>query len=310
MTAEAYEENDPFDNYSDETEVGVGFSDTTLLAVSVLGFVVMAFFVYITIVSRVAASSAENAMAKKGGGDGGELLDYEEELLRSDVASLNRAQRRLRAKAVMKRERRAATTTEDTTHHHEEEEVEEDDDHQALSRKEREKAAKATEKRERHLNDETRREEQRQAVAAAKEDKKRRLELEAKRAREEKLRREEQLEQEKVKQFNQWNTFLASPDGTNSLSVQDWVQELQHNGAVAVPLKDLTIRFDCSMEHVKERICQLVDAGRINGVIDEETLYLLSHAQLLSLASFVASNGEVSLGDLAEETRRLLSPQQ
>jgi DDRGK domain len=297
--------DDPFDNYSDGTEVGVGFSDTTLLAVSVLGFAVTAYLVYSIIVSRVSASA--EAIPK--GGEDGEL-DYEEELLRSDVSSLNRAQRRARAKALMKRERLVAA--EDT--HHEEEEDHGDNDggnhHQALSRKEREKAAKATEKKERQLNDEMRREEQRQAVEAAKEDKKKRLELEAKRAREEKIRREEQLAQQKVTQYNQWNTFLASPDGSNSLSVQDWVQELQYKGAVAVPLKELTARFDCSMDHVKERICQLVDAGRINGVIDEETLYLLSHAQLLSLASFVASNGEVSLRDLAEETRRLLSPQQ
>ena len=96
------EKEDPFDaeNYDDEAKVGVGFSDRTLLFVSVMGFGFITVVVYIMIVSRT--KSADELDEYEGN------VDYEEALLRADVANLNRAQRRARAKALMKRQRRAA----------------------------------------------------------------------------------------------------------------------------------------------------------------------------------------------------------
>ncbi|CAB9507853.1 expressed unknown protein [Seminavis robusta] len=292
--------DDPFDNYDHETEVTVGFSDGTLLAISVFGFAVMAFVVFSIIISRV--KSADEL--EKGEADTD--LNYEEELLRADVASLNRAQRRARAKALMKRERRVVGDEQQLPQHDDEHHNEDDSNEPHLSRKDRQKAAKVAERKERHVNEEQRREEQKQAMLVAKEEKKKRLELEAERAKEQKIRREEELEQKKKEEFDNWNTFLVSRDRTVSLSVHDWVQELQFQNAVVVPLRNITRRFDCSMEQVKERICQLVDEGRINGVVDGEMFYVLSHRHLLSLASFVAANREVSLRDVSHETKRIL----
>ena len=107
---DAYKNNDdPFDNYSHEPEYDVGVSDKTILIISVIGFGVMTLVVYVLIVSR--SKSADELDGDHDGGRGGAdgIDTYEEELLRADVATLNRAQRRLRAKALMKRQRRAPT---------------------------------------------------------------------------------------------------------------------------------------------------------------------------------------------------------
>ena len=316
---ESSEDDDPFDDYSNDTEVGVGFSDQVLLLVSVVGFGVMTLLVYGFIVSRT--KSADELV-----GEDGEV-DYEEELLRSDVAHLNRAQRRARAKALMKRQRRAAPS--DTNqqphdddddnndnnvlqriegdHREEEEEVHSNTHH--LSRKERNAAAKPAEKKARHLLEEERREEQRQAMQTAKEEKKKRLQLEEAQAREEKIAREQKRERQRQANFDQWNTFLASPDGTTKITVEEWVQELLGvGGRSIVPLGELTSRFNTSLQEVTDRIRQLVQEGRVTGVLEEEQgLFIrLTHEHMLSLASLVQQKGEVSLQDLSRATIELV----
>jgi len=318
-------EEDPFDNYSNNAEVGVGASDTVLLAVSLVGFSIMAALIYSIIIARVKSSDDSD---KRGGGgarigeDG--MEDYEEELLRADVSTLNRAQRRARAKALMKRQRRV-TGPNDNHHqfddddgnhdnddnnnqHHDDDDA--DDDHAQLSRKERQKAAKAAEKEARHLMDEERREEQRQAMLVAQEEKKQRLKEEAEKAREEKLKREQEDEQQRQQELEAWKTFLVSPkDGTKRISVEEWAAELQQKDQQpSVSLNDLASRFDVSVETVKARIRELVRAGRITGILEEDQgLFIaLSHAQMLALATFIKEQGEVSLGDVSRQTIRLV----
>jgi len=296
---------DPFDaeNYDDEAKVGVGFSDRTLLFVSVMGFGFITVVVYIMIVSRT--KSADELDEYEGN------VDYEEALLRADVANLNRAQRRARAKALMKRQRRAAPTNTALGDHlnepHDGEELNlieaeqplDDQHHQTnisqLSRKERNLAAKAAERKARHVMDEERREEQRQAMEIAKEEKRRRLKSDEEKAFQEKIEREKQRDLERQKKFDEWSIFLASPDGTVTMTVEEWIQESENRSTNVVSLLSLTKRFNASISDVILRIRQLVQEGRITGIVDEDQGVFLSFSceQLASLASMIQEKGEV-----------------
>ena len=317
--------DDPFDNYSNEPEYEVGVSDTTILIISVVGFGVMTVLVYFIIVARTkSADELEN--------DDGNDIDYEEELLKADVKNLNRAQRRARAKALMKRQRRAPNSGTDAPLDRndennnndqlalmEEEGGENDDLYNSathLSRKERNAAAKATERKARHLLEEERREDQRRAMQTAKEEKRKRLQLEEEKAREDRIARDLAKERQKQEDYNRWNIFLASPkDAAKMITVEEWVQELNGDGnnhpsskSSIVSLDTLTSRFDVSLEVTTNRIRQLVQEGRVTGILDEEQgLFIaLSHSTMLSLASLVMQKGEASLQDLSRATIDLL----
>lgn len=81
--------------------VSVGFSDRMLLVASAVGFVALAVTVYSILWTRLPTADGAND-------DGATTAaDYEERLVRANVATLNRAQRRARAKAIMKEQRRA-----------------------------------------------------------------------------------------------------------------------------------------------------------------------------------------------------------
>lgn len=291
--------------YGDTPKVGVGFSDKALLTVSVAGFTAMAVVVYCIIIARVKA----NDELEKGQDDSD--LDYEDELLRSDVKTLNRAQRRARAKALMKRQRRADSHTgggdENDNNQNEQrgqdpQQQHEDSDQPHLSRKERQKAAKAAEKKERQLLDGERQEEQRRAQEAAQEEKKKRLQLEAERAQEEKLRREQEQQEKQRKAFENWETFLASSDQEESISVKEWTEELKVSRIVSI--EKLAERFNIDSDKVTKRIRDLVKAGRVTGVINQGTFICLTHEELLSIASTVKEQGEATYQDLTWQLKK------
>ena len=81
----------------------IPFTDMTLLSVSVAGFCVLAVTIY-----KIILAKTGNATSAHNGHDDNdtEQLTMEERLLRADVSTLNRAQRRARAKAIMKEQRR------------------------------------------------------------------------------------------------------------------------------------------------------------------------------------------------------------
>jgi DDRGK domain len=280
-------------SFPQDPAVGVGFSDSALLMVSIGGFGLMAFLIYSIVFSRV--QSAEE-LEKTDAVDG--ELDYEEELLKADVSTLNRAQRRARAKALMKRERRV---------HEEDGEGDDADAHNNLSRKERQKAAKAAERKERQILDAARQEEQRVAMQRAQEEKKRRLELEAIQAEEDRLRKEDEDAEQKQREWEEWNNFLKSPDGSESLTVEEWVKELE-KGPCSVDLRPLSTRFDTSLEQVQQRINKLVRDGRVTGCLDESNsiFWFFTHDNLLALAEFIKNEGEVSLKDVSKAAGTIL----
>ncbi|KAL3926484.1 MAG: hypothetical protein SGARI_005591, partial [Bacillariaceae sp.] len=131
-------------------EISVGASDSLLLGVSIVGFLLMAYTIYSIILSKV--KSAQEIEDEEN------ETSFEDRLARADVSTLTRAQRRARARHIAKQQRRVATGVEGLDHadgeHNPQQQPEEqdvppmeDDTHHAgslrhLSRKERQKAAK------------------------------------------------------------------------------------------------------------------------------------------------------------------------
>jgi len=299
--------NDP------NVEIGVGFSDAALLTVSLIGLIILIVTIYGIVVVRLKnAKEIDKDDAARG-----DARTYEEHLARqTDVTSLTRAERRARARAIMKQQRRVtpaptAAAAPGVEHaredevDHEEEEEEDDNDvgstapaaPPALSRKERQKAAKAMEREERKRNEEERKRQQQEAQETARREKKLREEKEARRLEEErKLAKEQRESREREEQIKR-SIFLSSCQRTQA--VDEWIDELKQNRFVSI--KAVSESFGVSQSAVVERIYQLMQERRVAGVFENDngSFIYFSDVELLSLASKIQELGKVSLADVA-----------
>ena len=85
--------------------IGVGFSDAALLVVSIVGFCCLAVTIYSIVILRLQTREEFQKQLLRDENTG-EALSYEERLARADVATLSRAERRARARTIMKQKRR------------------------------------------------------------------------------------------------------------------------------------------------------------------------------------------------------------
>eukprot|EP00581_Thalassiosira_minuscula_P017169 CAMPEP_0183722868 /NCGR_PEP_ID=MMETSP0737-20130205/14696_1 /TAXON_ID=385413 /ORGANISM="Thalassiosira miniscula, Strain CCMP1093" /LENGTH=297 /DNA_ID=CAMNT_0025953113 /DNA_START=15 /DNA_END=905 /DNA_ORIENTATION=+ len=131
---------------------GVAISNQSILILSTVGFGLLGFAVYFLILRRVSGTDDRDDDENDGADVYGEMLD------RSDVATLNRAQRRARAKFRMKKARRAVVPGQQQGEENDGDGVDVDANRGGnleplaetnLSRKERQRAAKAMEREER-----------------------------------------------------------------------------------------------------------------------------------------------------------------
>eukprot|EP00978_Attheya_sp_CCMP212_P012291 scaffold30508_cov35-Attheya_sp.AAC.1 len=296
--------------------MSLGASDMTLLVVSMVGFLCLGLLFYLSIFRGLRASSDDVDK---------DTVSYEDELDAADVKTLNRAQRRARAKLLMKRNRRVTTPViadpDAAADVNIDEQAEErldllDDDHtnegdeqqqqQHLSRKERSKVAKAMEREERRRYEETRREQLRKADDG-----------EAKEAREaEKARKEEharqklvqeQLDLEDAKRLQYRTLFRTTQINVpqKTLLVEDFVASCEAQRVIH--LDDVACQFDISIEHVIERIEQIEQEGRITGIIDANTFIYVSPTEMSAIANFCHRNGKVTVTEIAKECNRLLN---
>jgi hypothetical protein len=269
-------------------DISVGFSDVALLIVSGIGFIVLAVTAYSIVITRL--KSTKEIEEEE------EDLNYEDRLANADVSTLNRAQRRARANYLMKQKRKVQTGVPGAENEDGEPQVEEEDDDQDslrhLSREERKKAAKVAEKEERRLNEEERSRQQREAQEAAQQEKRERLKQEAARAEEERRLRLEKKEAQELEAYDQWKTFLQSED--LSLSVLEWIKELQKNRTVRVD--DIAERFDVLSSEVTMRIQELLDSARVTGVLESDGRFVyISQEELLSISSVIQGKEKISL---------------
>lgn len=267
-------------------EIGVGFSDAALLAVSCFGFV----FLIVTVYSLLGLRNSND-----GGDDDdetGELSphsdNYEEKLAAADVSTLNRAQRRARAHHIMKQKRRITprpgpANENDNDHHGGENDnnarnlIDEDalalvgdiaPAQPQLSRKERSRAAKAAELKERRLLDTERRKQQSGAMAEAKREKRIREQSKARKLEEAVRLQKEKKKERQLQEEIEWKTFLCTP--TRTLLVTDWIAEMKQNRTVNC--RDLAKSFgllsSSEEEAVVNRVQELIREGRVAGVLE------------------------------------------
>jgi hypothetical protein len=279
--------------FGSAVDIGVGFSDSALITVSILGFAMLSVTVYSIIVLRV---HTRDEFDKRDLDE----MDYDEKLEKADIATLNRAQRRARAKTIMKKHRRVAVVVvapEDHTVH--------DEMRQLLPRRERERAAKAAEKHERKLFEDRRLEIHRQAQLAAQREKKEREQLEAKRTEEGRKMHMDAMELQELKEYQAWKIFLSS--GENSMSVSDLLLYLKANKSILID--DLSEQFRVPYSTVVAKIQNLVTTCRLTGVmVDNGKRFLyLSHEELVIFADAVRQNGETTLEDLIELSKSISS---
>ena len=309
-----------------DSEIGIGFSDRILLGVSIVGFTALVYVVH-SLLSGFRSSSPGSSPND----DDHEGLTDEERLIRcADVNSLNRTQRRVRAKAIMKEQRRV---------HHPAAGVELLVDEQQndenvgvvaagrnadpameevlqptyrlpivpiLSRKERQQQAKVSEKEERRLFQGERERQQKLVQLEAQRQKKERLMAATQRLLEEEQKKaiEETARQENERDL--WYTFIreTTPNETTPAkkSVAEFVRECQKNRVVDI--QTMAIQYNVEPSYIADRIQQLIADGRIAGFFqkirhEQQQFIYLSDDELHSIASTTRKQGCVSIQQFA-----------
>jgi DDRGK domain len=316
--------------------INVGVSDAFLLFVSSIGFIMLAGTMYSIILTRLKSAKEIEQMEQD--------LDYNQQLANADVTTLNRAQRRARARHIMKQQRRIAPAPtvaapgnpaaaaemeadendddndnrnnnnallairggQDDDEEEDDDNEEDDDDgqdqslHRHLSRKERQKAAKAAEKEERRLFEGDRQKQQRAAQETAQREKKLREQRQAEHAEDQRRLRLEQKKVQEQTEFEKWNVFLASVDGTRTVLVADWISQLEKVRGVknrTVQLSSLAKEYGLPVTTVQQRIQELVDVGRVNGIFeaDRQMFIYVTQGELWDMAKIIQGKDQVTL---------------
>ena len=226
-------------------DISIGASDAVLLTVSVAGFCVLAWTVYSIILTKVKSARELQKEAEE------REISYDERLAQADVSTLNRAQRRARARHIMKQQRAAAAAPnhvhpmamevdgdehqqqhlllEQQQRHDEDIPPFQDGSHHAtaqhlLSRKERQKAAKQVELQERRLLEEDRQKDQRKSQEAATSKRKEKERILALQVEQDRKERQEQRQADELARYRAWKIFLENEnknDNNNNNNNED-----------------------------------------------------------------------------------------
>ena len=291
-------------------DIGVGFTDKALLVVSVAGMCLLAATIYAVVLVRVKTRQEmdnDHAATTAAG--------YDEKLARADVSKLTRAQRRARARFLMKQQRRVVVPSNINNNNAAVEgnadeaivavapEEQQEQQGPVLSRKERQRAAKAAEKENRRLFEEERRKQQQEAQKIAQEEKRERVRKEARRAEEVRQQKEAEKEELKRKERLEWETFLSGPERTQT--VEELVGQLKQERYITVD--ETAERFSTTPDVVRERIERLVNEERVAGVFEEDQFIYFSDDELKAIADQVLKADSSSLSDIAGMCNNLCS---
>jgi predicted DNA-binding transcriptional regulator len=316
-------------------DISVGASDRLLLGVSAIGFGMMAYLVYNILLSKVKSAREMRDEERE------RQITFEERLTRADVSTLTRAQRRARARVIMKQQRRmmgnntgleALMMLEDDPvdrDHLLQEQPEEDDvppfeedtyhttSLRHLSRKERQKAAKQIELQERRVLEDERRSEQQEAQQKEQMRKRERERQMALQREDESKKRQEDLAIKELLAYQAWRIFLPRPKvgaadekdlPKGYISVKQWKEELSKNPIVKI--SDLARRFWISKQEVRGRIAELLKTDRITGVLESDRFLYLSERDFSTLSAFIKLKDKFTTKDVQQEIYRLLSERQ
>lgn len=309
-----------------QTDPTGGLSNLTLLIISLNGLTVI-FIALIILCHRAPAHDDHVLLGQEADGN----LPYEQALQDADVSLLNRAQRRARAKLLMKKSRRldpsAAGTAvgaaniapgADPIVRRPGQEMEERvvvdplEENEIInrqgvenvhvrtrrvisSRRERQKAAKEIERMERAANMEQIRIHQKEREEMEKE-MKQRLQME-------KRNRMEREREEMIKEkYRHWKYMFPETDLDVRITVKEFLQELETNPVVC--LEETAEEFQVSVDDLVRRLRELEEDGRIpHGIWNRprgEYMYI-GTTTMKHIANFIKNQGAVTLNDLKRE---------
>ena len=281
--------------------IGVGVSDAFILTISLIGFVFLGWTIYSIILAKTKTARELEAEDQD--------FSYEDRLAQADVSTLNRSQRRARARIMMKKNRRANTNQNNLVHpievvgdgneqqqqqqqqqqqnllleqqqqqQHDEgippfqDESHHSTAHNMLSRKERQKAAKQVELQERKMFEEDRRKEQQEALNAAKSKKREKEKMVAIQIEQDRKERLEQRQADEIANYHAWRIlFVENNTNQNDEESITVLEWIQEmKQNRIVTLKDMATRFRVSPDRVRERIMELINSSRISGIIEHQ----------------------------------------
>ena len=322
-----------------DNNMSIGASDAVLLAVSFAGFCMLAWSMYSIVLAKLKTAEELRQEAEE------REISYDERLAKADVSTLNRAQRRARAKHIMKQQRRLAGADgemiDDPLHQeqqlvapqqqqqHQQQQHDEHvpafhgDSHHAntqhlLSRKERQKAAKQVELQERKLLEEDRRNEQKKAQEAAKARRKtKELHKTLQMERERKERREQQ-EADELANYRAWKIFLENEKSIRNNHDENGDGQNQSNAITVqdwigelkenriVYLSDLADRFEVDESAVHDRIQELLDTSRLCGILEKDD----SDDESSNYARFlyISANEMSELASFVKSQNQIITP--
>lgn len=302
----------------------VNFSNETLLLISLLGFTFL--FAALACLCHLSPSQAK---FNEGGADGGgsnnahDDDEYNQLLQDADVSTLNRAQRKARARLIMKKNKQAANEHQqriaaegaaaavdgndggdgnnanvlalDEGGNDQEGDNQNNDHGPKLSRKERQKAAKEEERLYRREYEEMRK-------------LKIKNEVERREAKEQLLKeKKEVMEQERremqEEELKSWKYMF----GGENMTVREFVKELKE--AEFIDLQETANRFNVSTESLVSRLRSLEKEGRINhGILDEKSriYFYVSAEDMAEIANFIRRKESASLDEINFEVSRLI----
>jgi len=316
-----------------ENGIEIGISNETLSFISLIGFTII--FASLALLCHFSPAQEQYDAEE---GNHMNNVDYDQLLEDADVSTLNRAQRRARAKLRMKKNRRLGgvetsrrrrMNAEDDGNENEEDDdmninhnnnrlligehgAEEDnrnddldDDERpsqivsSLSRKERQKAAKEQERLDRREYEKIRQTKIEQETLKREE---RELLMKEKK---EMLERERQeiLQNE----LNSWKFMFYKSDQKNAVTVNDFIQELEIKQVIS--LDDSATKFNVSVEMLIQRLRQLEEEGRIqHGIVDEQNrkYHLITNDDMNQLREVISAKGILTLEEIGKEVTRIL----
>mmetsp|Transcript_77 Transcript_77/g.109 ORF Transcript_77/g.109 Transcript_77/m.109 type:complete len:327 (-) Transcript_77:41-1021(-) len=304
----------------------VAFSNETLLLTSLLGFTLL--FAALACLCHLSPSQAK--FDENNGGAGNDLGgadddEYNQLLQGADVSTLNRAQRKARARLIMKKNKRAAATVvdagaaaggdndgdgdngDDANRNLIAADAAggngEDDMNQSegtrLSRKERQKAAKEEERLYRREYEEIRKLKIKDEID--------RREAKDKLLKEKKEAMERERKELQEKELRSWKYMFGEGSSSQSVTVQDFIRELKVTQFL--DLQETANRFQVSIEALISRLRHLEVEGRINhGIFDEKTqiYYFVSAEDMTQVAKFIKQRESVTLDEVNAEVSRII----
>lgn len=313
--------NFPFQNqqqHQQQSDPTGGLSNFSLLLISLNGLTVIV--IILIIICHRAPSQEYHSSLQQNNQDN---IPYEQALEDADVSLLNRAQRRARAKLLMKKSRRLdtggiiGTAAGGGEHVQEHDHVpNHDNDHPIgqhnenaeqghriiLTRKERQKVAKQIERMERHANSERARQQQQQEQTMY-ELKQQKLQM----AQLQQMEKEKRYNLEKERQNLHRVYMFPDTDLDTRVTIDEFIKELEVDPIIS--LEETAEEFQVSQQDLVHRLQELERDGRIpHGIWNRqrgEYLYVGENT-MDRMAHYIMEQGAVSLTDIRKELLRCI----